>query len=124
MRTSSSSSDSTACRRRTSTASTPKRFVSIRSRTTLGAIGRWISGSWPMRAAFLENLANDLPRKKRDKWVAEIAAARQSFEKKLAENYALGVKHSQATGVLHQEVLGKEVHDFLYKGDIDPRQTV
>jgi len=87
--------------------------------------------NWPLdlgivadEAAFLENLANDLPRKKRDTWVAEIAAARKKFEQKLDENYALGVKHSQSAGVLHQEVLGKEVHDFLYKGDIDPKQTV
>jgi thiamine pyrophosphate-dependent acetolactate synthase large subunit-like protein len=87
--------------------------------------------NWPLdlgmvadEAAFVEGLANDLPRKKRDTWVSEIAAARQKFEKKLQENYELGVKHSRSTGVLHQEVLCKEVHDFLYKGDIDPKQTV
>jgi acetolactate synthase I/II/III large subunit len=87
--------------------------------------------NWPLdlgivadEATFVESLANDLPRKKRDAWVSEIAAARQKFEKKLLDNYELGVKHSHSTGVLHQEVLCKEVHDFLYKGDIDPKQTV
>src|SRR5215472_14812190 len=87
--------------------------------------------NWPLdlgiiadEAAFLENLANDLPKKKRDAWVSEIAAARQKFEKKQQDNYELGVEHSHSTGVLHQEVLCKEVHDFLYKGDIDPKQTV
>ena len=34
------------------------------------------------------------------------------------------MKHSQATNTLHQAVICKEVHDFLYKGDIDPKQTV
>jgi len=87
--------------------------------------------NWPLdvgivadEAAFLELLADGIPRRKRDTWVAEIAAARKKFEEKLQDNYALGVQHSKATGTLHQEVIGKEVHDFLYKGDIDPKQTV
>jgi thiamine pyrophosphate-dependent acetolactate synthase large subunit-like protein len=99
----------------------------IRVNPTPDDLGR----NWPLdlgivadEGSFLESLADGLPRKKREMWVAEIAAARQKFEKKLAENYELGVKHSNSTGVLHQEVLCKEVHDFLYKGDIDPKQTV
>jgi thiamine pyrophosphate-dependent acetolactate synthase large subunit-like protein len=99
----------------------------IRVNPTPDDLGR----NWPLdlgivadEGSFLESLADGLPRKKREMWVAEIAAARQKFEKKLAENYDLGVKHSHSTGVLHQEVLCKEVHDFLYKGDIDPKQTV
>ena len=32
-------------------------------------------------AAFLEGLASDLPQKKRDTWVGELAAARQKYEK-------------------------------------------
>src|SRR5262249_51723641 len=87
--------------------------------------------NWPLdlgivgdEAAFLESLANDLPRKKRDTWVAEIAAARKKYENRLQEIYDLGLKASSATGTVHQEVIGKEVHDFLYKGDIDRKQTV
>jgi acetolactate synthase I/II/III large subunit len=87
--------------------------------------------NWPLdlgivgdEAAFLELLAQDLPRKKRDSWVAELAAARQKYEKRLLDEYEQGVKHSQATNTLHHAVLCKEVHDFLYKGSIDPKQTV
>ena len=47
-----------------------------------------------------------------------------SDEKRLLDEYEQGVKHSQATNTLHHAVLCKEVHDFLYKGSIDPKQTV
>jgi thiamine pyrophosphate-dependent acetolactate synthase large subunit-like protein len=87
--------------------------------------------NWPLdlgivsdEAAFLEALAAGMPRKKRDAWVNELAAARQKFERTNLDHYALGLKHSQATGHLHPAVMAKEVHDFLYKGDIDPKQTV
>lgn len=73
---------------------------------------------------FLEDVANTLQRKKRDAWVNELAAARKAYEKKNLDDYALGLKHSQATDHLHPAVMAKEVHDFLYKGDIDPKQTV
>lgn len=73
---------------------------------------------------FLEQLANRLPAKKRDAWVNELAAAKAKWEKQNLDHYALGVQHSQATGYLHPAVMAKEVHDFLYKGDIDPKQTV
>lgn len=73
---------------------------------------------------FLEALANKLPPKKRDAWVSEIATARQNWEKKNLADYELGLKHSAATDHLHPAVMAKEIHDFLYKGDIDPKQTV
>lgn len=87
--------------------------------------------NWPLELGivgdeklFLEALANGLPKKKRDKWVDEIAAARQAFEKVNIGHYELGLKHSKATNHLHPAVMAKEIHDFLYKGDVDPRQTV
>lgn len=87
--------------------------------------------NWPLdlgivsdEKLFLEALANVLPKKKRDPWVNELAAARQAWEKKNLDEYALGLKHSAATDHLHPAVMAKEVHDFLYKGDIDPKQTV
>jgi acetolactate synthase I/II/III large subunit len=87
--------------------------------------------NWPLELgivgdekAFLEILASDIPRKKRDAWVSELAAARDKFEKKNLDDYALGLKHSQATNHIHPAVMAKEVHDLLYKGDIDPKQTV
>ena len=38
--------------------------------------------------------------------------------------YEQGVKYSNDTNHLHPAALCKEVHDFFYKGDIDPKQTV
>jgi len=73
---------------------------------------------------FMEALANGLPRKKRNAWVQEIAAARQKHEKTELDNCAKGLQYSRETGKLHPLVMCKEVHDFLYKGDIDPKQTV
>ena len=73
---------------------------------------------------FLEALAAALPRKKRDAWVSELAAARQAFEKQHLDVYQLGLKYSQETNTVHPSVLAKEVHDFLYQGEIDPKQTV
>ena len=87
--------------------------------------------NWPLdlgivgdEKLFLEALANSLPRKKRDKWVDEIAGARKAWEKTNLDHYALGLKHSSATNHLHPAVMAKEVHDFFYKGDVDPKQTV
>ncbi len=87
--------------------------------------------NWPLdlgivsdETYFLEDLANTLPRRKRDPWVNELAAARAAYEKQNLDHYALGLKHSQSTDHLHPAVMAKEVHDFLYKGDIDPKQTV
>jgi thiamine pyrophosphate-dependent acetolactate synthase large subunit-like protein len=87
--------------------------------------------NWPLdlgivsdEEVFLNALADNIPRKKRDGWVNELAAARKKSEQTNLDHYALGLKHSQATGHLHPAVMAKEVHDFLYKGDIDPKATV
>ena len=87
--------------------------------------------NWPLdlgivsdEKVFIESLANELPSKKRDAWVNELAAARKKFEDTNLAHYELGLKHSASTDHLHPAVMAKEVHDFLYKGDIDPKQTV
>jgi thiamine pyrophosphate-dependent acetolactate synthase large subunit-like protein len=87
--------------------------------------------NWPLdlgivsdEKVFLESLASELPSKKRDAWVNELAAARKKFEDTNLAHYQLGLKHSAATDHIHPAVMAKEVHDFLYKGDIDPKQTV
>ena len=87
--------------------------------------------NWPLdlgivsdEAAFLEALAAGLPRKKRDAWAGELAAARQKYEKTITDQYTVALKYSKDTNHLHPTVIAKELHDFLYKGDIDPRQTV
>ncbi len=87
--------------------------------------------NWPLdlgivsdEKIFLEALANVLPAKKRDAWVGELAAARQAFEKQNLDVYELGLKYSRDTNTIHPAVMSKEAYDFLYKGDIDPKQTV
>jgi thiamine pyrophosphate-dependent acetolactate synthase large subunit-like protein len=87
--------------------------------------------NWPLNLGivgdekvFLETLCSDLPQKRREAWVAELAAAQQAFEKETLGHYELGLKYSRDTDHLHPAVLAKEVHDFLYQGDIDPKQTV
>jgi acetolactate synthase I/II/III large subunit len=94
-------------------------------------VGEDLGRNWPLdlgivsgERAFLETLADLLPRRKRDSWVSELEGARQKYEKMLQDQYELGVKYSRDTNHLHPAVIGKEVHDFLYKGDIDPKQTV
>ena len=87
--------------------------------------------NWPLdlgivsdEKIFLEALADLLPSKKRAPWVDEIAAARKKFEDKHLADYELGVKYSKETNHVHPAVMCKEVHDFFYKGDIDPKQTI
>ncbi|MFN7945194.1 MAG: thiamine pyrophosphate-binding protein [Blastocatellia bacterium] len=87
--------------------------------------------NWPLdlgivgdEKIFLEALASSLPRRKRDAWVNELAAARQAYEKLHTDVYQQGLKYSADTNALHPAVMAKEIHDFLYKGEIDPKQTV
>jgi len=94
-------------------------------------VGEDLGRNWPLdlgivgdERAFLEALASELPQKTRESWLAELAAARQAFEKESLDYYALGLKYSHATDHLHPAVIAKETHDFLYRGDIDPKLTV
>src|ERR1044071_431986 len=64
--------------------------------------------NWPLdlgivsdEKIFLEALAGDLPNKKRDAWVDELAAARKKFDDSLTNLYGLGLKYSRATNHLH-----------------------
>jgi thiamine pyrophosphate-dependent acetolactate synthase large subunit-like protein len=92
-----------------------------------GDIGR----NWPVdlgivseERVFMEALANSIPRKKRDAWVSEIATAKAKFDKQNMDYYALGLKYTNDTGTLHPAVINKEIHDFLFAGSIDPKQTM
>jgi thiamine pyrophosphate-dependent acetolactate synthase large subunit-like protein len=99
----------------------------IRVHPEAGDLGR----NWPLELgvvgdelAFLEALGSGLPRRRRDAWVAEVKAARDTYEQELARNYQLGLKYSADTGALHPSVIGRELNDFLYHGRIDPKQTM
>jgi thiamine pyrophosphate-dependent acetolactate synthase large subunit-like protein len=87
--------------------------------------------NWPLdlgivsdERVFLEAFANRVPQRKRDPWVNEIAAARQKFEKRITDEYELCLKHTRSSEHLHPAVIGKELHDFMYKGKIDPKAIV
>ena len=76
--------------------------------------------NWPLElgivsdeAAFLEALADGLRRKRREAWVSEIAAARQAYQKQIDDVYALGLKHSAASGFLHPAVIARDTHQFI-----------
>src|SRR5262249_35888510 len=99
----------------------------IRVHPEAGDLGR----NWPLELgvvgdelAFLEMLANSLPKRKRDSGVAEVTAARQTFEQEMDRNYQNGLKYSAGANALHPSVIGKELNNFLYKGKIDPKQTL
>jgi thiamine pyrophosphate-dependent acetolactate synthase large subunit-like protein len=99
----------------------------IRVHPEQGDLGR----NWPVdlgivsdEMVFIEALSDGLPAKKRESWIGEIAASRQKWEQSQLELYAQFLKYTRATNALHPFVLCKEVHDFLYRGDIDPKQTV
>jgi thiamine pyrophosphate-dependent acetolactate synthase large subunit-like protein len=87
--------------------------------------------NWPLdlgivsdEKTFLDALSSSLPSKKRQAWVDEIAAARQKWIKTITDQVELGIKYTSQTNHLHPSVIAKEVHDFFYKGKIDPKQTV
>ena len=70
----------------------------------------------------LEALAEAVPRRRRPAWVAEIAAARREFEAENEQFHEIGRSYSDA---VHPAVIGQEVADFLYHGELPPdRVTV
>ena len=92
-----------------------------------GDLGR----NWPLELgvvgdelAFLDGLGDRLPQRRRDAWIGEVATARATYEQELERNYQTGLQYSADTGALHPSVIGKVLNDFLYHGDLDPRQTL
>jgi thiamine pyrophosphate-dependent acetolactate synthase large subunit-like protein len=70
--------------------------------------------------AALEALADAVPRLSHDAWIAEIAAARKTFEDQNGEYYRIG---STYTDAVHPAVIAKELGDFLYRGKLPKEQT-
>jgi thiamine pyrophosphate-dependent acetolactate synthase large subunit-like protein len=76
--------------------------------------------NWPLElgivsdeAYFLEMLADRLPKRTRDSWTAEIAAARKAFQEDIDRIYKLGLDHSAKTGMLHPAVLAHDTQEFI-----------
>ena len=70
--------------------------------------------------AALEALAEAVPAMQHDAWVAEVAAARKTFEDELDKFYAQGSSYSDA---VHPAVIAKELADFMYRGKLPKEQT-
>lgn len=86
--------------------------------------------NWPLdigvvadERAFLEMLLDSLPARKRPHWVSELLAARRVHEKELDSYYEIGLKYSR-DGAVHPAVIGREIYEFFFNGEIDPEQTV
>ncbi|HIF75355.1 MAG TPA: thiamine pyrophosphate-binding protein [Porticoccaceae bacterium] len=73
--------------------------------------------------AALEALEDALPSRTRQGWRDELAAARKAFDDQSEEYYRLGLKYSADTESIHPAVMGRQLSDFLYNGDIDRQQT-
>ncbi|CAH9059411.1 Sulfoacetaldehyde acetyltransferase [Pseudoalteromonas holothuriae] len=98
----------------------------IRVHTSGEDLGR----NWPVdlgvvgdERLFLEMLADALPQRKRSDWVDEIKSGRDRYEQELERDYEIGLGYSRENAV-HPAVIGKELYEFFFNGDIDPRQTV
>lgn len=72
---------------------------------------------------FLEILADVLPSRQRSDWTKEIQDARELYKRELEQDYELGLKYSKKNAV-HPAVIGKEIYEFFFNGNIDPRQTI
>ena len=70
--------------------------------------------------AALMALAEGLPRSTREAWVAEVAAARVTFQNELDAMYATGAGYTDA---VHPAVIAHELSEFLYRGNIPKEQT-
>ena len=98
--------------------------MSIRIRRTSAAIFPSTLGIVSDEKAALEALADNLPKRSRSAWVAELAAARKKFEEENDEYYRLGLKYSKDTQLLHPAVIGRELASFLYGKDLPREQTL
>ena len=76
--------------------------------------------NWPLdlgivsdEAAFLDVLADRVPRKRRELWVDELARARKAYQGQIDDIYKLGLDHSSKTGMLHPAVIARDTQDFI-----------
>ena len=71
-------------------------------------------------SAALKALAAAMPHQRREAWVAEVAAARETFEAENEEYYRAGLGYTDA---VHPAVIAKELADFLYRGALPSDRT-
>jgi thiamine pyrophosphate-dependent acetolactate synthase large subunit-like protein len=68
----------------------------------------------------LEVLHEKMPGMRYSSWVAEVASARDAFEKENDEHYKQGLSYTDA---VHPAVIATELNRFLYHSDIPKEQT-
>jgi thiamine pyrophosphate-dependent acetolactate synthase large subunit-like protein len=76
--------------------------------------------NWPLdlgivsdEAVFLETLADRIPGRRREAWVAEIAKAKQAFNDQNDAVYKQGLDNSSRSGLLHPAVIGRDFQQFI-----------
>lgn len=76
--------------------------------------------NWPLdlgivadEAHFLSELAERLPRKKREAWVAEIARAQAKFKGENEALYKQGLDNSARSGLLHPACIARDTQQFI-----------
>jgi len=76
--------------------------------------------NWPLdlgivsdEAYFLEQLAERIPKRTRDSWVAEIAKAKQTFQGQVDTIYRQGLDNSAKSGLLHPAVIARDTQNFI-----------
>jgi len=70
--------------------------------------------------AAMEALAEAVSSRRREAWVAELAAERKKFEDENADYYKTGLSYKDA---VHPAVIAQQLSDFLYRGDLAKEQT-
>ncbi len=75
---------------------------------------------WPLdlgivadEAHFLGELAERLPKKRREAWVAEIAKAQATFKEENDLLYKQGLDNSQRSGLLHPACIARDTQHFI-----------
>jgi thiamine pyrophosphate-dependent acetolactate synthase large subunit-like protein len=71
--------------------------------------------------AALEALYSEAAPLRHEAWVSEVAAYRKMVENRNIETYRIGRSYTEG---VHPAVIGKELADFLYRGNIPKEQTV
>ena len=89
--------------------------------------------NWPLDLGIVSDEAAFLSEALSGESAAQESAIRGSMssraparntKKTITDQYVTALKYSRDTNHIHPTVIAKEVHDFLYKGSIDPKQTV
>ncbi|MFV0411200.1 MAG: thiamine pyrophosphate-binding protein [Paracoccus sp. (in: a-proteobacteria)] len=76
--------------------------------------------NWPLdlgivsdETYFLEELAQNLPARKRDAWVSEIAKAKAAFQQRNDDLYKQGLDNSARSTFLHPAVIARDFQNFI-----------